>query len=150
DGQWHHLVGVRDVAIGTVSLYLDGALVASAADTTTGTFTLPGAADRIASRPPNPTPMFFNGLIDEVEVYRRALLPGEIQSIFNAGAAGKCKTTPTLTGTGPLNFTLSNPGAITLSGVSFTDALPAGLVVATPNGLTGSCSTGSTVALTAT
>ncbi len=33
----------------------------------------------------------FPGLIDEVEVYNRALSAAEIASIYNAGSAGKCK-----------------------------------------------------------
>jgi uncharacterized protein (TIGR03437 family) len=35
----------------------------------------------------------FNGLIDEVALYNRALSASEIQSIFNAGRFGKCKVT---------------------------------------------------------
>ncbi len=46
-----------------------------------------------------------------------------------------------------LTFTVSNPGTQLLTGVSFTDTLPAGLVVSTPNGLTGTCT--STVTATA-
>jgi hypothetical protein len=35
----------------------------------------------------------FNGLIDEVQVFNRALSQTEIRGIFNAGA-GQCKWTP--------------------------------------------------------
>lgn len=34
---------------------------------------------------------FFNGLIDEVEIFDRALSAAEIQSLYNAGGFGKCK-----------------------------------------------------------
>src|SRR5262249_30258255 len=33
----------------------------------------------------------FNGLIDEVSIYNRALSDTEVQATFNAGSAGKCK-----------------------------------------------------------
>ena len=54
-----------------------------------------------------------------------------------------------LNGTGPLQFHINNPNSGTsLTGVGFTDNLPIGLVVATPNGLTGSCG-GGTITATA-
>jgi hypothetical protein len=37
-------------------------------------------------------PRTFNGVIDEVEIFNRALSPAEIQAIYQAGPAGKCKT----------------------------------------------------------
>ena len=36
----------------------------------------------------------YKGVIDEVEIYNRALSAAEIQAIFNAGCAGKCKNQP--------------------------------------------------------
>ena len=40
----------------------------------------------------------FNGLIDEVAIFNRALTASEILSIYTAGSAGKCKTGLTISG----------------------------------------------------
>ncbi len=55
--------------------------------------------------------VFFKGLIDEVDVFNRALSHAEIQSIYNAGSAGKCKNqAPNLQDTDNDGFTIACDG----------------------------------------
>src|SRR5258708_7051714 len=71
-------------------------------------------------------------------------LPPTIAKVF--GGAGV-----NLGGTTTLTFNLSNPNSsLALSGIGFTDTLPSGLVVSTPNGLTGSCGNGTITAIAGT
>ena len=61
------------------------------------------------------------------------IAPPTIVKAFGAAGIG-------VGGTTTLTFTIDNPNAVTtLTGVGFNDTLSGGLVVATPNGLTGSC-----------
>ena len=113
DGQWHHVTGVRDATTHTVTLYLDGVSVASLPDPTTGTFTRADGQNRIGSIPVAcPTNRYFwQGQIDEVEIFNRALSASEIQAIYNAGTAGKCKASPTPTPT-PTSTATATPAGI--------------------------------------
>ncbi|HWF06398.1 MAG TPA: hypothetical protein VHA06_22100, partial [Candidatus Angelobacter sp.] len=61
------------------------------------------------------------------------------------GKAFGAATIP-LNGSTSLSFTLQNNNTISASGVAFTDTLPAGMVVSTPNGFTGSCGSGTITA----
>jgi arabinogalactan endo-1,4-beta-galactosidase len=70
------------------------------------------------------------------------ILPPTISKSFAAASVA-------LNGTTSLTFTLTNPNtASSLSGVGFIDTLPTGLVVTTPNGVSGSCG-GGTITATA-
>ena len=91
DLEWHHGAVTREN--GTVKLFLDGDLV----DTATCSLSVsaetygtsigcnsPEHGGGICSEP-------YEGMIDEVEIFNRALSQLEIQSIVDAGDAGKCK-----------------------------------------------------------
>lgn len=87
-GQFTHVAFVFDDVANTLRLYADGILVATAAETSS-------PAGNTASLTIGKSGIFggfeFNGLIDEFEIFDRSLTAAEIQAIFNAGSAGKCK-----------------------------------------------------------
>ncbi|KKU57535.1 MAG: hypothetical protein UX80_C0014G0002, partial [Candidatus Amesbacteria bacterium GW2011_GWA2_47_11b] len=81
DGQWHHIVGVRNGT--TVNLYVDGMLDATS---TSGTANSCDAATttRIGAR--NAAGLnAFTGIIDAARIYSRALSASEILSNYQAG-----------------------------------------------------------------
>jgi streptogramin lyase len=79
--------------------------------------------------------------IGRVNLRAAASAPPTIRKSFGAA-------TIALNGSTSLSFTISNPNASTaLTGVGFTDTLPSGLVVSTPNGVTGGCDGGAIVAV---
>ena len=69
--------------------------------------------------------------------------PPSITKSFGAERVKQHRTTT-------LAFTITNPNAVSLTGVGFTDVLPPGLLVSTPNGLVGSCGGGAIVAAAGT
>ncbi|MCS6936142.1 MAG: LamG domain-containing protein [Candidatus Bipolaricaulota bacterium] len=91
DGQWHHVaVTVQRTGTPEIRLYVDGNVVLTrGARTGNANSSIPlliGAGYPIVISKP-----FFKGAIDEVEIFNRALDQSEIQAIFKAGPAGKCK-----------------------------------------------------------
>ncbi len=95
-GVWGHVTGVWDGA--NLHLYINGIEVNSVP----GTGTLQMNRDIFLGinadnffGPPGITHQ-FNGSIDEVDIFNRALTQPEITSIFNAGIAGKLKQNATI------------------------------------------------------
>ncbi|MDQ4120700.1 MAG: carboxypeptidase regulatory-like domain-containing protein [Acidobacteriota bacterium] len=86
--QWNHVAFSYNGASGELKLFING--VQLAARTLSGQTTSVTAPLRIGNDVTNTRQ--FDGLIDEATVYNRALSAAEIQAIFNAGTAGKCKS----------------------------------------------------------
>lgn len=84
-GRWYHLVGVRDVAHSTLSLYVDGALAGSAsvlgnADVATGAFAV--GRGKFGGNPVD----YLTGAVDDVRAYDRAPSPQEVTSLYAGGS----------------------------------------------------------------
>ena len=97
-GEWYHVVGTYDGS--AVKLYINGQLIGQNA----ASFALNY----------DTTPLFLgssgqsyfdgklSGALDETAIYNRALTANEVQAIYAAGSAGKCKPTATIVPDGAL------------------------------------------------
>lgn len=92
--RWYHVAAT--LAGRTVTLYRDGVIVGSGQLSPfhdpfpifiTGPLSIGAEQTTSAGAAIN----HFRGLIDEVEIYNRTLSAAEIQALFAAGSAGKCK-----------------------------------------------------------
>jgi len=83
-GLWYHVAAVK--SSGGMSLFVNGVLEDSKP--------LPSFVDSDSAdlRLGYYQPSVMYGRIDEVEIFNRALSGGEIQAIYAAGSAGKCKS----------------------------------------------------------
>jgi hypothetical protein len=91
DGKFHHVaVTVQRNSTAGGHIYIDGQVVLTFDPTVcpgdlsnTGPF-------RIGNHATPGLQAFYHGIIDEVSLYNCALTTSEIQSVYNAGSAGKC------------------------------------------------------------
>jgi len=93
DGNWHHVAVTvdRDNSNG-ITFYVDGQPVAGAFDPTSHSGSLANsAALRIGQSHPIPMVTHLEGAIDELEIFGRVLSPWEVESLYSAQNAGKCK-----------------------------------------------------------
>lgn len=104
-GTFQHVAATADTSTGMVKIYLNGQelplttvfgpeTLSGQLFTTNNLFI--GRRQTSATREGAFGAAYYKGLIDEVEIYDRALSESEIQDIFDAGSAGKCKD-PTVT-----------------------------------------------------
>jgi hypothetical protein len=118
---WTHVAAVFDGS--DLKVYINGAeasgqLLPSNYSTTYPGTTKIGGADPVSAGQPGG--YFFNGRIDELSVYNRALAASEIEAIFNAGSEGKCKpatnTPPNVDAGGPYSATEGGSLVVTATG----------------------------------
>jgi hypothetical protein len=106
NGNWHFVAGTYDGT--TVRLFIDGQEVGTGTPATGAiTYGLSSTNDLFFGTYPESTckaQFHYNGLLDEVELFSRALTLTEIQAIYNAGSAGKCPCQIIC----PVNITVSN------------------------------------------
>src|SRR5579864_213508 len=125
-GQWVHVAATLDDATGLMTLYENGAVVAQ----TTTTVRPFGALDPTQepgvgignSNALDNYDVPFNGLIDELTVYNRALTSSEVFGIYKAGSSGKVISPITVDdpsvvdGSGgsatPVTFTIARTGSL--------------------------------------
>ncbi len=82
-GQWHHLAGTWDGSV--IKMYFDGVEVTPAITGSTVTTIRDNTTPLTIGSLGNPS-QFFNGLIDEVAIYNRALSDGEVNQLFSSPA----------------------------------------------------------------
>lgn len=96
DGKWHHVVGVaKRLPQQSPQIYVDGQLrgkngrnITLANINNTAPLWL---ARHHANAYINRNDVYFDGDVDELSFYRRALEPAEIARLYKAGPAGKCR-----------------------------------------------------------
>jgi len=129
------ICGGTVTTIAPTGIALNGADIAIAGQCTFSV-TVTGAASGTYSNTTGPVTSVDGGTGGMATATVTVATPPSISKAFGAASIG-------LAGSTSLRFTITNPNAaIALSGVAFTDPLPAGLVVSTPNGLSGACGNG--------
>lgn len=91
DGTMHHICAVREQD-GTGRLYIDGTLDTAAfqipSELTSQKISLGADLVDLAT---SAAPSFLCGVLDEVQIYERALTAAEVETIYNAGPSGITK-----------------------------------------------------------
>jgi hypothetical protein len=117
DGNWHQITGVCDSSANTIKIYVDGAEVSVTTDNAGAWPTIDDTTNFIAGQAGSS--FYYNGLMDDVRVYNRALSETEITSLAKPGYDIEVKKASSYPGTG---FSWGN-GNVALNGSSSSDLM---------------------------
>ncbi len=88
DGDWHHIVAVRDAGTGQNRLYVDGALEASASQSYGDGFISQTAVLNVGWLDDSTVDYHFSGVVDEVAIHNGALSTADISQHYGDGSVG--------------------------------------------------------------
>lgn len=99
DGAWHHIAAVRDAATGHNKLYVDGVLEADSVFTYSTGFTSSSDVQVANFLQGSTHTYFFNGTLDEIAIYDKALSVAEVKEhytkgVYNYGYCGNFTLAP--------------------------------------------------------
>jgi hypothetical protein len=117
---WQHVAVTYTKSNGNTVLYINGVAKAQQA---LGAFTARTIGDLYFGLRPydGGAGTRFAGLMDEVSLYNRALTAAEIQAVYNAGSAGKCRLPRVATATAVLAYDFCVAANITDGGYGYTN-----------------------------
>ena len=93
-GEWRHIVGTFDSVTGEANLFIDGILETTSGPAHIGDFIVtPGGGTTMVIGCRHPTPSGeFNGNVDAISIWDKALSQEEIEEVFNGGSPGNLNT----------------------------------------------------------
>src|SRR3989344_1420857 len=98
--QWYHIAGIYSDSDDTMRIYVNGSQVVSNGALASGVLSDAAFIETIGS---SNTSNLFNGSLDDVRIYNRALTATEVRQLYNLGAATKVNTSPRATSGAGLN-----------------------------------------------
>ena len=125
DGKFHHVaVTVSRNSITGGKLYADGVVVLTFDPTALNNSLVNAEPVRIGNHPSLSLNCFFQGIVDEVSIYNKALSPADVQGIYLVGGSGKCVSSVPLTITSEPTNEVVFAGQTVSFNVMVTNALP--------------------------
>ena len=132
--QWYHIAGIYSDSDDTMRIYVNGSQVVSNGALASGVLADGAFIETIGS---SNTSNLFNGSLDDVRIYNRALTATEVRQLYNLGAATKVNTSPRATSGAGLNAVLVGYWTFDGKDTPWTSATAATTIDKSGNGNTG-------------